>query len=862
VKRPVPMALAAALVAVVSVPGAYGEAGGLTVAWGSSNFGQITVPAEAQSGVTAVAGFNHSVALKADGSVVAWGAGATDTGIGVEHGQAIVPAAAQSGVIAIAAGWFHTLALKTNGTVIAWGGNSYGQGNVPLAAQSGVVAIAAGEGHSLAVKADGSLVAWGDNSHGQATVPAAAQSRVSAVAAGYKHSVTLKANGSVVSWGWNFYGQTDVPLEAKSGVKAIAAGYGHTVALKEDGSVVAWGDNIQGQVTGVPVTGEPYSARALPVTLQGKPLSDILAIAAGADHTVALKADGTVIAWGDGGFRQTTPPDGLMAVTAIAAGGAHSMAVFTGSAPTIVVQPASLSLAVCDTAVMSVRATGYPSTYKYQWRKNGRDLVDANSDTYRLALTRTNQSGGLYTVVVSNSAGSVTSAPPALLTVTQAPPAIQAQPESRSVHAWQSVNLSVLATGCPLAMQWRKDGVDVLGATNATLTFSFTQQRDAGAYTLTLSNSAGVTTSAPAIVQVNPTAIGTVVAWGYDVWGQSTTPVAAQSGVIAITAGWSHGAALRNDGSVVTWENSSRAGTPLAAQSGVRAIVAARLPDNSCPMCNSSARMTALTREGAVVIWGDASDSQLPVPAAAQSGITAVAAGAYHTLALTMGGSVISWGNAGQMAVPAAAEHAVIAIAAGELHSLALTLQGSVVAWGSNDYGQATVPVLAQRDVVAIAAGQLHSLALKSDGSVVAWGFNDFGQSVVPPEAQSGVMAIAAGYGHSVALKTDGSVLVWGEGAMPPAGLKGVTAIAAGGFHTYALVGGGQAIPLSARRSGDQLLLFWTAAVPGFRLQTTSRLTNPVEWLDATNSPAVIGSQIVLPMTMSGSAQFFQLRKL
>ena len=84
-------------------------------------------------------------------------------------------------------------------------------------------------------------------------------------------------NVSVVAWGANDFGQTNVPT-GLSGVSAIAAGAGHTVALKADGSVVAWGWNSYGQ-TNVP-TG----------------LSGVSAIAAGGYHTVALKADGSVVA--------------------------------------------------------------------------------------------------------------------------------------------------------------------------------------------------------------------------------------------------------------------------------------------------------------------------------------------------------------------------------------------------------------------------------------------------------------------------------------------------------------------------------------------------------------------------------------
>ena len=155
-----------------------------------------------------------------------------------------------------------------------------------------------------------------------------------------------------------------------------------------------------------------------------------------------------------------------------------------------------------------------------------------------------------------------------------------------------------------------------------------------------------------------------------------------------------------------------------------------------------------------------------------------------------MGGQVLAWGynGAGQTTVPAAAQSGVSAIAAGGSHTLALK-GGAVLAWGNLD----TVPTEAQSGVSAITAGGEHSLALKN-GGVIAWGSNNFGQTTVPPEALSGVVAIRAGSLHSVALTSAGKVLVWGDnsqgqGAVPAAAQSGVTAIGAGSYHTLAVIG-------------------------------------------------------------------------
>jgi hypothetical protein len=137
-------------------------------------------------------------------------------------------------VVAVAAGGNHSLALKADGTVVAWGentdaeGNAAGQSVVPLGLAN-VVAIGAGEYHSLAVRSNGTVMAWGDNSQEQCNVPAGL-SDVVAVAGGGAHSVALGADGTVTAWGADLNGQCDVPLNLFPAV-GIAAGEYHTVAL-------------------------------------------------------------------------------------------------------------------------------------------------------------------------------------------------------------------------------------------------------------------------------------------------------------------------------------------------------------------------------------------------------------------------------------------------------------------------------------------------------------------------------------------------------------------------------------------------------------------------------------------------------
>jgi alpha-tubulin suppressor-like RCC1 family protein len=115
----------------------------------------VDPPAEpvATAFVAIAGGLDHSLAVRADGSVVGWGSD--------EFGQ-LTPPSDLGGVIAVAAGRYHSVALRGDGTVVAWGADDLGQASVP-AGLDDVVAISASVDHTLALRADGTVVAWGDD---------------------------------------------------------------------------------------------------------------------------------------------------------------------------------------------------------------------------------------------------------------------------------------------------------------------------------------------------------------------------------------------------------------------------------------------------------------------------------------------------------------------------------------------------------------------------------------------------------------------------------------------------------------------------------------------------------------------------
>lgn len=257
---------------------------GTVIAWGYDTLGQSSVPSGLTNVVQVSAGGLHSLALESDGTVVAWGDD--------EDGQATVPSGLTD-VVQVAAGGFHSLALKSDGTVVAWGNDADGQATVPTGLTD-VVQIAAGFNHSVALESDGTVVAWGSNSKGQTDVPPDLSDVVQIATAGDGHVLALKSDGTVVAWGDDSFGMSTVPA-GLTDVVQVAAGSAHSLALKSDGTVVAWGNDTVGQST-VPPS-----------------LTDVAHIAAGSAHSLALKSDGTVVAWGRNGFGESTVPAGLVA---------------------------------------------------------------------------------------------------------------------------------------------------------------------------------------------------------------------------------------------------------------------------------------------------------------------------------------------------------------------------------------------------------------------------------------------------------------------------------------------------------------------------------------------------------------------
>ncbi len=280
---------------------------GTVVAWGRNISGEANVPA-GLSNVVAVSaggrsGSGFSVALRRNGTLIAWGDNSS--------GQTNVPPGL-SNVIAISAGRDHCLALIKDGTVVGWGSKKAGKTQVPLGL-SNVVAVAAAGEHSVVLTRDGTLVAWGQSQWGQAAGPEGLNNIVS-VCCGTDFGLALKRDGTVTKWGQRFSKEADMPEDLEN-VAAIAAGPWNGVALNRDGSVTEWGRDT-------------FSATHVPPGL-----NHVVALSCGGNdqggHTLALKDDGSIVGWGNNNYGQSLPPGGLTNVISISGVEFHYLALRT-----------------------------------------------------------------------------------------------------------------------------------------------------------------------------------------------------------------------------------------------------------------------------------------------------------------------------------------------------------------------------------------------------------------------------------------------------------------------------------------------------------------------------------------------------
>lgn len=580
----------------------------------------------------------------------------------------------------------------------------------------------------------------------------------------------LPPAGKVLSWGGNISFQTNVPADMTNVIQ-VAGGFLHSVALRADGSVAAWGDG------GLRQTDVPRDAFG------------IAAIATGASHVLALRTNGTVMGWGANQYGQATPPPGLSNVVAISAGYFHSVAL------------RSDGTVVCwgDNAFGQTNQHGLPAVVK---------IAAGMLHTVALRADGSIVCWGDDTFGQCNTSGVED-----LLT-----------------------DIVAIAAGGKHSVALRRDGIVVTWGAGASVPADLPKAIEIGAgYNLT-----GAVTHDRKLV----------------LWGDTTVTTApTASRPTGLNGGFYHGLLIDalpdSDGDLLDdrYEEANRTGVTQADsdRDGLNDGVEVRggsdptkadtdgdglldlfelghgfpptiatetvpgslkaLPALELEFFSSGRTVFALQSSPDGMTWSNAVTDFVPRRGISRL-LTNVVAEANHYRLLPTGtttgnpspesgppepvvvGTIRAFGNGdlGQLEFSPLLGN-VVRVAAGVWHTVGLKGDGSVIAWGLNSAGQCEVPA-ELGEAIAIAGGGLHSLAVRPTGEVVGWGSNAYGQLNVP-NLVAPATAVAAGGSHSLALLNDGTVVAWGANeageAQVPAGLANVTAIAAGRFHSVAL---------------------------------------------------------------------------
>jgi alpha-tubulin suppressor-like RCC1 family protein len=302
----------------------YGELGlGPGYLWGNSGSWLPTTRNVPNGWKSVALGLDHSVATGLDRRLWVWGYDGQNQ-LGFDYPVDVGapnPVSHPSEWIQMGGGETHSAGIQSDGTLWAWGGNGsgeLGQGDVinrtpptRIGSDSNWRSLTTGRYHNFGIRDDSSLWAWGNNENGQlglghttnqiSPVQIVGGAGWKTVAASQQHSLGIRVDGTLWAWGNNGIGQLGTgdlvnrtsPVQVDPGSwRAVATGYTHNLAIKSDGTLWAWGYNGSGQVG----DGSSSNWRTTPIQISQD--TNWTSISGGAEHSLAVRADGTLWAWG------------------------------------------------------------------------------------------------------------------------------------------------------------------------------------------------------------------------------------------------------------------------------------------------------------------------------------------------------------------------------------------------------------------------------------------------------------------------------------------------------------------------------------------------------------------------------------
>jgi len=789
--------------------------------WGNNQYGQVgdgtmgtikpfpVQPIGMSRDVADVsAGFDHTCAVKTDGSLWCWGGNDRgQLGDGTNVGKVIPKRIFASGVKKVSAGAKYTCAIKNDSSLWCWGENNTGQlglgiiggyYTIPQFITDDVIKVSTtaglswGAGHTCAVKSDGSIFCWGNNSYGQLgngsfgnNIPSPSSdiyldafynrlTDIYYVSVGNSHTCAVDNKNQIWCWGNNYYGQLGIgkdynyyqtyyrfPRQVTSvgKVKGVSVGYSSTCVIKQDNSLWCWGGNDSGQL------GDgTFIYRTFP---HMKITDNVLQISANQYNTCAIISDNSLWCWGSNWYGQlglgfsggniNTPQKVMEEVASVSVGENHTCSMKQDNSP------------LC-------------------WGNNWWGQIGDGTNIQRVSP---------YPVKISDIVISVSSGYEHTCALMS----------DRSLWCWGKNSEGQLGSGSSrnyCGGWWPNCNK------NPTKIMDDVVQFSAGAY-----HTCAVKTD------------GSLWCWGYNNWGQigdgsfsnrNIPTLIMSSGVSSVAAGVEHTCAVKQDGALWCW------GRNFEGQLGLDPSVTSFtttpqqiLPGGVIRVVTGGYHTCAVMDNLTLWCWGANWEGQLGndswsstyTPSQVMAGgfplyVSSVAAGERHTCAVDTAGNLLCWGNNwfGQVGdgttshknSPVLIASGFLYVSAGWRHTCAVKQDGSLWCWGRNMEGQIgdgntpgsddcsiwdfgndcnKFPTYIASDVTAVSVGARHTCATKQNGSLWCWGDNNWGQlgngtrvrktTPYPVITPAGALSISVGRGYSCAIKTDGSLWCWGN---------------------------------------------------------------------------------------------------